>query len=121
MTTLTSSSFHSDQTESDSCLGSDLEHATVHATQEHTSVAHHARFYMEDEMVIFRVTESDEGGRLFKVHQYFLKRDSEVFRDMFACPPENAGEEGRSEETAISLPGVTVRELECLLAFLYDG
>lgn len=57
----------------------------------------------------------------FKVHTYFLQRDSEVFRTMFACPPGDAEPEGRTKETAIVLPGVTKFEMASLLRFFYHG
>lgn len=57
----------------------------------------------------------------FKVHRYFLRRDSQVFRDLFMCPSGASEPEGRTKETAIVLPGVTKYEMSCLLKFLYHG
>ncbi|TFY62874.1 hypothetical protein EVJ58_g3589 [Rhodofomes roseus] len=81
-----------------------------------------SRFFLEPEVVFLCVTdESKREGHLFRVHRYFLERDSELFRGMFACPPTEASSEGQTEETAIHLPDVTPFELECLLSFLYEG
>lgn len=82
----------------------------------------HSHFYMEDDHVVLRVADtSEDKDRLFRVHRYFLERDSEVFRGMFSCSPGSDVAEGQSDETAIPLPGVTVQELESLLSFLYEG
>ncbi|CCL99367.1 uncharacterized protein FIBRA_01385 [Fibroporia radiculosa] len=105
-----------------------------------TSTARHPRFFMDEGVVFLRVsplcsphpdfiTRSrnqvadpvTEHDCLFKVHRYFLERDSEFFRDMFSCPLGGASVEGETEESAIALPGVTRFELECLLSFLYNG
>ncbi|KZT64219.1 hypothetical protein DAEQUDRAFT_773916 [Daedalea quercina L-15889] len=96
---------------------------------------HRSRFFLEPETVYLRlggssgihqaqVTDGDKNEEhLFKVHRYFLERDSELFRGMFACPPTQPGAntEGQAEETAIHLPCVTPFELECLMSFLYEG
>lgn len=57
----------------------------------------------------------------FKIHRYFLRRDSQVFRDLFLCPSGTSEPEGRTKETAVVLPGVTKYEMSCLLKFLYRG
>lgn len=85
-----------------------------------------AEYFFEDQFVFFRVVASDDGwikrpATVYKVHQYFFVRDSEVFRDMFTCPTGEQTEEGRTEATAILLPGVSHHEIECLLSFLYKG
>ncbi|KAI0088375.1 hypothetical protein BDY19DRAFT_994277 [Irpex rosettiformis] len=76
----------------------------------------HQEFFIEDEMVIFLVENC-----YFRVHKYFLRRDSVIFRDLFMCPSGPAEPEGRTKETAITLPGVTKYEMSCLLKFLYHG
>lgn len=58
---------------------------------------------------------------LFRVHRFFLQRESDVFRTMFVCPPTQDGPEGLSDDKPIVLPEVTVAEFEGLLKFLYDG
>lgn len=100
-----------------------------------------SRFFVEPETVYLRVSLDlrfhdlvDRGSdsnqvrdgdkheeHLFRIHRYFLERDSELFRGMFACPPTKGSIEGQTEETAIHLPGVVPYELECLMAFLYEG
>jgi hypothetical protein len=57
---------------------------------------------------------------LFRVHRFFLQRESDVFRTMFVCPPTEDGPEGRTDDRPIVLPEVTVAEFESLLKFLYD-
>lgn len=39
---------------------------------------------------------------------------------MFACPSGEAEPEGRTQETAISLPGVAKEEMTALLQFFYS-
>ncbi|KAH9931575.1 uncharacterized protein B0H18DRAFT_990068 [Fomitopsis serialis] len=82
-----------------------------------------SRFFLEPEVVFLRVSDEDKREeRSFKVHRYFLERDSELFRGMFACPTgADASSEGQTEETAVHLPDVTPCELECLMSFLYEG
>lgn len=57
----------------------------------------------------------------FKVHRYFLTRESEVFRTMFSCPSSEDGQEGVDDSKPIHLPGVTSRQFEALLEFFYEG
>ncbi|KAH7928354.1 hypothetical protein BV22DRAFT_1005071 [Leucogyrophana mollusca] len=71
---------------------------------------------MQDEMSVFLVE-----GVLFRVHRYFLQRDSDVFRTMFVCPPTEEGPEGRTDERPIVLPEVTAVEFETLLKFFYNS
>lgn len=75
--------------------------------------------YQRDPLVAFLQVENC----YFKIHKYFLQRDSQVFRDLFSCPcpPGSAEPEGKTKETAVVLPGVTKYEMSCLLKFLYHG
>ncbi|OBZ76035.1 hypothetical protein A0H81_03087 [Grifola frondosa] len=77
-------------------------------------VPRHSLFYFDDEMVVLNVE-----GCLFRVHRYFLERDSEFFHQLFQGLHD--GVTGRTDETAIKLDNVTQREFECLLNFLYHG
>ncbi|KAG2134781.1 hypothetical protein DEU56DRAFT_888374 [Suillus clintonianus] len=81
-----------------------------------SSQPRHSEFYLQDELSVFLVD-----GVLFRVHRFFLQRESDVFRTMFVCPPTQDGPEGQSDDRPIVLPEVTVAEFECLLKFLYDG
>ncbi|EMD36831.1 hypothetical protein CERSUDRAFT_95106 [Gelatoporia subvermispora B] len=76
-----------------------------------------SQFFIEDaELVILKVEDT-----LFKVHRFFLQRDSEVFHGMFSCPPGKGGAEGKTEARPIVLEQVTVFEFECLIDFIYNG
>lgn len=57
--------------------------------------------------------------RLFRVHRYFFEWESDFFKSMFSLPSGNAITEGMSDDTAIPLPGVTIRQFESLLDFFY--
>lgn len=57
---------------------------------------------------------------LFRVHRYFLERDSTFFRDFFQRTLSVTGM-GKTDDTAIKLQDVSRREFECLLHFLYHG
>ncbi|KAH9848127.1 hypothetical protein C2E23DRAFT_740246 [Lenzites betulinus] len=57
---------------------------------------------------------------LFRVHRYFLERDSTFFKDFFQRALSGTGM-GKTDDTAIRLPDVSRREFECLLHFLYHG
>ncbi|EPS96611.1 hypothetical protein FOMPIDRAFT_1099659, partial [Fomitopsis schrenkii] len=74
----------------------------------------HERFYFDDGNVIFLVEDT-----LFNVHRYFLKRESPVFRDMFALTPDADAPEGSSDEHPIVLEGTKSLDFACLLACLY--
>ncbi|KAF8888852.1 hypothetical protein BD779DRAFT_1785670 [Infundibulicybe gibba] len=77
----------------------------------------HPKYYFEDETSIFLVED-----RLFKVHRHFLKRDSDVFNWMFACPPAPSTQpEGTCDDKPIELAGVLCSDFESLLNFFYDG
>ncbi|KAF8189180.1 hypothetical protein K438DRAFT_1722310 [Mycena galopus ATCC 62051] len=76
----------------------------------------HKRYYFEEDiMAIFLV-----GDQRFRVHRYHLRKESEVFNWMFACPPGADNPDGCSDERAIPLPGVTPAEFEALLDFFYE-
>ncbi|TBU30398.1 hypothetical protein BD311DRAFT_659303 [Dichomitus squalens] len=74
----------------------------------------HSTFYIEDELIILRVENT-----LFRIHRYFLERDSAYFKDFFQR--ELVMGAGKTDRSAIILPDVSKREFECLLYFLYHG
>ncbi|CAL1710181.1 unnamed protein product [Somion occarium] len=76
-----------------------------------------SQYYFDDGLTVFAVE-----NHLFRVHRYFLTRDSEFFRGLFTCPPP-PGEvaEGQSDEKPIILEGVKESEFRCLMRFFYDG
>ncbi|KAJ7023462.1 hypothetical protein C8F04DRAFT_1240185 [Mycena alexandri] len=74
----------------------------------------HKNYYFDDTMSIFLV-----GNQRFKVHRYFLIKESQVFQWMFACPPGSSDPDGGSDDRAIPVPGVTPFEFENLLDFFY--
>jgi BTB/POZ domain len=59
----------------------------------------------------------------YKIHRYFLVRESEFFKDLFNLPqPEGTtGVEGSDDEHPLVLPETTIVELENLLRFFYFG
>ncbi|KAI0057836.1 hypothetical protein BV25DRAFT_1830754 [Artomyces pyxidatus] len=82
-------------------------------------IVRHAKFYIDDDAtVVFCL-----GKTLYKVHRYFLIRESHFFRDMFSLPPtdEHAHIEGMDDVHAIVLTGVTNFEFESILDFFYYG
>ncbi|KAK0194306.1 hypothetical protein F5146DRAFT_1135071 [Armillaria mellea] len=77
------------------------------------------KFYFEDDMTIFIVE-----NELFRVHRYFLTRESEFFHTMLSCPPGSEGPEGISDDKAIpywcwSNPGRALNA--CLTTFTING
>ncbi|KAH9834779.1 uncharacterized protein C8Q71DRAFT_123993 [Rhodofomes roseus] len=77
----------------------------------------HPFYYIDDDMAIICVEE-----QLFKVHKYFLIRESELFQGMFGLPPgDSMTAEGRDDHHPIVLKQVLAREFESLLRFLYHG
>jgi len=72
----------------------------------------HSQFYFTDDLITLNVD-----GCLFRVHRYFLERESAYFKKLFT---REVGR-GLSDETAIELPQVTVEAFEILLRFVYSG
>ncbi|KAG6918347.1 hypothetical protein DXG01_014996 [Tephrocybe rancida] len=81
-----------------------------------SSTVRHPVYYFEDGVVIFLVENT-----LFKVHRYYLTRESEVFRGMFELPPGSDEPEGTDDDHPIRLPEVTTSEFESLMHFFYQG
>ena len=60
-------------------------------------------------------------GEKYKIHRYFLTRESEFFRDLFSLPqPESPNAEG-SDDNPIQVPETPTVEFENLLRFFYFG
>ncbi|KAI0922750.1 hypothetical protein AcV5_009643 [Taiwanofungus camphoratus] len=76
----------------------------------------HTVYYFQDELITFQVEH-----HFFKIHRYFLARESEFFQTMFQLPRRDEDMEGQTDDTAILLPDVTCQEFESLLDFLYNG
>jgi len=79
----------------------------------------HPEYYFEDGTVVLFVDEC-----LFKVHRYYLMRESEVFSDMFALPSDQMSDssiEGQTDDSPIVIPEVSRKELESFLSFIYFG
>ncbi|KAI9433040.1 hypothetical protein H4582DRAFT_1820404, partial [Lactarius indigo] len=58
----------------------------------------------------------------YKVHRYFLVRESEFFEDLFSLPQgDSASVEGVDDEHPICVPGTPTKEFENLLRFFYFG
>ncbi|KAJ7243590.1 hypothetical protein B0H12DRAFT_1022919 [Mycena haematopus] len=88
----------------------------IEPSQADDSPRKNKRYYFDDDvMAIFLV-----GNQHFKVHRYYLRKESEVFNWMFACPPGADSPDGCSDERAIPLPGVTPPEFEALCDFFYE-
>jgi len=83
------------------------------STQTNTRLRHQ-KYYITDELITFAIED-----QLFRVHRYFFEWESDFFKSMFTLPSGDKMVEGTSDETALFLPGVTVRQFESLLDFLY--
>ncbi|EED82149.1 predicted protein [Postia placenta Mad-698-R] len=78
-----------------------------------------ADWFLSDGNVYLRVNGACDGPDIiYKVHGYFLQRDSIIFRDILCG---RRGEDGKSEDAAIFVPDVVEHEMDCLLSFLYHG
>lgn len=58
--------------------------------------------------------------QIFRIHRYFLIRESKVFREILQRPSLVKAAE-QPDDTPIVLSGITCREFESLLDFLYEG
>lgn len=74
-------------------------------------------FHFEDSQVVLQVDE-----KKYKIHRYFLTRESEFFNDLFSLPQsgDSATVEG-SDASPIKLPETPKAEIENLLQFFYFG
>ncbi|KAF8491837.1 hypothetical protein F5888DRAFT_1619535 [Russula emetica] len=74
-------------------------------------------FYFEDSQVVLQASH-----KKYKIHRYFLTRESEFFKDLFLLPQpeESAGVEG-ADDNPIVVPGTPTLEFENLLRFFYFG
>ncbi|KAH9915884.1 uncharacterized protein B0H18DRAFT_1039567 [Fomitopsis serialis] len=70
----------------------------------------HDQFYFDDGNIIFLVED-----KVFKVHRYFLVRESPVFRDMFSMESD----EGQSDDKPVLLEGTNSLGFASLLACFY--
>jgi len=76
----------------------------------------HPKYYFPDGNLILKVEDA-----LFRVHRFFLERDSAVFRDLALVPPEPGSEpEGLTDARPIALDLITVADFEALLWFVYN-
>jgi hypothetical protein len=74
----------------------------------------------KDLLAILMTYRYQVGDGLFRIHRYYLMQGSEVFRGMFTSPPvEGKNVDGMSDNQPIILPGVTIREFEALMEYLY--
>ena len=61
-------------------------------------------------------------GQKYKIHRYFLTRESEFFKDLFSLPqPEDSTSVEGSDNNPINVPGTPTNEFENLLRFFYFG
>ncbi|KAH9063178.1 hypothetical protein EDB87DRAFT_1681611 [Lactarius vividus] len=71
-------------------------------------------FYFDDSQVVEQ--------QLFKVHRYFLVRESDFFQGLFSLPQgDSTRVEGVDDEHPICIPDTTIAELKSLLQFFYFG
>ncbi|KAH9993330.1 hypothetical protein BJV74DRAFT_833568 [Russula compacta] len=78
---------------------------------------HTSPFYFEDSQVVLQIEEQK-----YKVHRYFLIRESVFFNDMFSLPQSGdpATVEG-SDDNPVKLANTPTVEFESLLQFIYFG
>jgi len=74
-------------------------------------------FCFEDPQVVLQVEEQK-----YKIHRYFLTRESEFFNDLFSLPQsKDSAEVEGSYDNPINLPETPTEEIENLLRFFYFG
>ncbi|KAI0784841.1 hypothetical protein C8Q75DRAFT_830898 [Abortiporus biennis] len=68
----------------------------------------------------FSTSPRQAENTVFKVHRYYLTRESDFFHDLFSLPRGDEKDvEGTTDENAILLPGVTARQFELVLEYFY--
>jgi len=74
-------------------------------------------YYFNDSQVVLKVEQ-----KIYKIHRYFLVRESEFFQDLFSLPQgDSASVEGVDDEHPICVPDTPIKEFENLLRFFYFG
>ncbi|KAH9993316.1 hypothetical protein BJV74DRAFT_833458 [Russula compacta] len=74
-------------------------------------------FYFEDSQVVLQVEEQK-----YKIHRYFLTRESVFFDDLFSLPqPGDSTIVEGSDDNPIKMPETHTLEIENLLRFFYFG
>lgn len=78
----------------------------------------HEEYYFDDGSIVLLVEDT-----LFRVHRYYFTRESQIFADMFSLPTGSPSglAEGQSDSSPIDIPGVTKKEMESFLGFVYFG
>lgn len=71
---------------------------------------------------MFQPTREKVDQQIYKIHRYFLVRESEFFKDMFSLPQgDSASVEGENDEHPIPIPDTTMAGFKSLLRFFYFG
>jgi hypothetical protein len=77
----------------------------------------HNPYYFDDSQIVLKVEE-----KIYKIHRYFLIRESEFFEDLFSLPQgDSETVEGRDDEHPICVPDTPIKEFDNLLRFFYFG
>ncbi|KAJ6453586.1 hypothetical protein C8R45DRAFT_1039117 [Mycena sanguinolenta] len=74
------------------------------------------KYYFDDDPMAIFLVENQH----FRVHRYYLRKESDHFNWMFLSPPPADGPDGYSDERAIPVPEVTLAEFEALCDFFYE-
>lgn len=100
------------------------------------AMEHKQPFYFEDSLVVLQASHAitaffpfylpppyiQVDGQTYKIHRYFLTRESQFFSDLFSLPQpgDSASAEG-SDNNPIKVPEIPANEFENLLQFFYFG
>jgi hypothetical protein len=84
------------------------------AAPDQTSLKHHTRFYMPNDLVTIQVEDC-----LFRVSRAHLCTHSAFFADMFTLPHNAEDAEGRSDDTPLHMDGVPIAEFEAFMELIY--
>ena len=95
-------------------------------------------FYFEDSQVVLQASQTitafpffiylpshtQVDGETYKIHRYFLTRESQFFSDLFSLPQPQPGDSASvegSDNNPIKVPETPTNEFENLLRFFYYG
>jgi hypothetical protein len=90
-------------------------------------------FHFEDTQVVLQVSHDRVSFRpltspcvqaeeqKYKIHRYFLTRESVFFQDLFSLPQGDATSAEGTDDSPIKLPETPTMELDNLLRFFYFG
>ena len=83
---------------------------------------YHRVYFLPINHLLVLITYAQVEGQTYKIHRYFLTRESEFFKDLFSLPqPGDSTNVEGSDNNPIEVPETPINEIENLFRFFYFG